>query len=312
MEGVLTKIINDHFGAVIIGTIFIILAVLFGIVSIIYFVVKIISNCKEVSIGPFKIKKGNETNGSNQEIKYVTHNNNTISVNVFINIIDIILSSQLRLIIHNCIESSKKLESIYEDYDTYVDVEFNKILKQLKNSYYSVMIEMIENLPVKDNDAKKENINKTEEYIFISSVLEEFEKHWKAVAKEITRRSGFSDLKLDITKADEYIKEIGNCIFNCIDVTKLDTTSFDFKILREKLSEVNDHYTHAIEMMFLQLSEAKTRMFDKRDYQLKKIDEMVAETTNNIINNIMSKFLATKKTVEDIRKESVEEIKTEK
>ena len=45
--------------------------------------------------------------------------------------------------------------------------------------------------------------------------------------------------------------------------------------------------------------------------QLTYLDEMVAETTNNIINNIMSKFLGTKKTVEDIRKESVEETKTE-
>ena len=307
MTELLTQLITEHFGIVVIFTIFLILAVVAGIALVIYGIFKIISNFKEINIGNFRLKKGDKDN--KKEIEYVAHNNNTISVNVFINIIDIILSSQLRLIIHNCIESSKTLESIYEDYDKYVDIEFNKILKQLKNSYYNVMVEMMNDLPVKAEGIKDRKMDKPEEFMFISSLLEEFEKHWKEVAKEITRRSGFSDLKLDISKADEYIKEIKNCIFNCIDVSKLDTTTFNFKTLREKLNSVNEYYTHTFEMMFLQLSEAKTRMFDKRDYQLKKIDDMVAETTNNIINSIMSKFLGTKKTIEDVRKEVIEESK---
>jgi len=306
----LNYILQQNIKPVIFLATIIVFAIIFLVIGIIYLVMRGVSGYKELNIGPIKLKNKNaqeENSEGETELKYVdsSNNNNTISVNVFINILDVILSSQLKLVIRNCIDASEKLEKIYKAYDDYVEAEFNRVLLSLKNEYYTVLLNLINEIYAKKGE--ENSVKKSNEYVFVSSLLDEFEKHWKMVAKEITRRNGFVEFKIDTTRSENYIKDMKNCIFNCIDASKISYTEFDMDTLKAKLTEVNDRFNHNIEVMLLELSDAKIKMFDKRDYQLRKIDEITNSATTNILNGILSKFLNSKKTIEEIRLSSIEE-----
>ena len=232
----LTSFLSENMKYVIIGILILAIGLAGVVFLIVKFVLHILNRTKEIDIGPFKIQNfehtsDNETGQKNPEEKGDKNNKHkhykipiahgtSISVNTFLNILDLVLSSELHSIISHCIAASDELNKIGLRYDLQCESIFNRMFLNLKNEYYIGMM----NIAMKTLNLDHERIKCTREYFFICDLLFDFEERWKKTAKEITRRNGFVEFKTDISRSKNYINELENCAFQCIDIEKLDLT----------------------------------------------------------------------------------------
>src|SRR5574344_1691578 len=109
-----------------------ILSLAIGLAGVVFLVVKfvlhILNRTKEIDIGPFKIqnfdrtpdnaagpdnpeKKGDKSDKHKRYKTSITHGT-SISINTFLNILDLVLSSELHSIMSHCIAASDELNKI--------------------------------------------------------------------------------------------------------------------------------------------------------------------------------------------------------
>lgn len=299
----LTSFLSENMKYVIIGILILAIGLAGVVFLIVKFVLHILNRTKEIDIGPFKIQNfehtsDDETGQKNPEEKGDKNNKHkhykipiargtSISVNTFLNILDLVLSSELHSIISHCIAASDELNKIGLRYDLQCESIFNRMFLNLKNEYYIGMM----NIAMKTLNLDHERIKCTREYFFICDLLFDFEERWKKTAKEITRRNGFVEFKTDISRSKNYINELENCAFQCIDIEKLDLTDLKKEDIDNCIKQINETQTGKLQLMFTELAELKIQMFSKRNYQLQVIDDLTSKSTDFILNELMEKFL---------------------
>ena len=242
---------------------------------------KLLSKTEYIKLGflTFKNKKN-----TNNETKI---NNHEVDINIFIKILDVIMTAELEKFSSEIISATKDIRKIEDTYDDQAHNIFNKILNSVKTEYHDRLLVVAMNTTGFDLI----RIKNSREYFFILDLLRDFEIDWLKCSKEITRRNGFIEFLNDKNKSKDYIEELQECIFQCIDSRKLDMTEIKRDELEESLKTVNVEMYSSLEKMFTNLANLKKLMLLKREAKLKYIDDTVKNSATNIIMMIKTRIL---------------------
>lgn len=249
--------------------------------SIVKIFEKLLSKTEYIKLGflTFKNKKH-----INDETKI---NNHEVDINIFIQILDVIMTAELEKFSSEIITSTKDIRKIEDNYDEQAHNIFNKTLNTVKTEYHDRLLVVAMNTTGFD----LLRIKNSREYFFILDLLRDFEIDWLKCSKEITRRNGFIEFLNDKNKSKDYIEELQECIFQCIDSRKLDMTEIKRNELEESLKTVNTEMYNSLEKMFTNLANLKKTMLLKREAKLKHIDDTVKNSATNIITIIKTRII---------------------
>ena len=214
-------------------------------------------------------------------------NNHEIDLDIFIRILDVIMTAELEKFASDVITATKDIRKIEDTYDDQAHNIFNKTLNNIKTEYHDRLLVVAMNTTGFDLI----KIKNTREYFFILDLLRDFEIDWLKCSKEITRRNGFVEFLNDKTRSKNYIEELQECIFQCIDSRKLDMTEIKRDDLEESLKTVNNEMYGALEKMFTNLANLKKSMLLKREAKLNHIDDAIKNSATEIINTIKTRVL---------------------
>lgn len=242
---------------------------------------KLLSKSEYIKLGFLTFKNKKDTNN---ETKI---NNHEVDINIFIQILDVIMTAELEKFSSEIITATKDIRKIEDTYDDQAHNIFNKILNTIKTEYHDRLLVVAMNTTGFD----LLRIKNSREYFFILDLLRDFEIDWLKCSKEITRRNGFVEFLNDKNKSKDYIEELQECIFQCIDSRKLDMTEIKRDELEESLKTVNVEMYNSLEKMFTNLANLKKSMLSKREAKLKYIDDTVKNSATNIIVTIKTRIL---------------------
>ena len=197
------------------------------------------------------------------------------------------MTAELEKFSSEIITATKDIRKIEDTYDDQAHNIFNKILNTVKTEYHDRLLVVAMNTTGFD----LLRIKNSREYFFILDLLRDFEIDWLKCSKEITRRNGFIEFLNDKNKSKDYIEELQECIFQCIDSRKLDMTEIKRDELEESLKTVNTEMYNSLEKMFTNLANLKKTMLLKREAKLKYIDYTVKNSATNIIMMIKTRIL---------------------
>ena len=259
----------------------IIMIIFLFLISIVKIFEKLLSKTEYIKLGflTFKNKKN-----INSEAKI---NNHEVDINIFIRILDVIMTAELEKFSSEIISSTKEIRKIEDTYDEQSHNIFNKTLNTVKTEYHDRLLVVAMNTTGFDLI----KIKNSREYFFILDLLRDFEIDWLKHSKEITRRNGFIEFLNDKNKSKDYIEELQECIFQCIDSRKLDMTEIKRDELEESLKTVNIEMYNSLEKMFTNLANLKKSMLLKREAKMKYIDDTVKNSAINIITIIKTRIL---------------------
>ena len=249
--------------------------------SIVKIFEKLLSKTEYIKLGFLTFKNKNHIN---DETKI---NNHEVDINIFIQILDVIMTAELEKFSSEIITSTKDIRKIEDTYDDQAHNIFNKTLNTVKTEYHDRLLVVAMNTTGFD----LLRIKNSREYFFILDLLRDFEIDWLKCSKEITRRNGFIEFLNDKNKSKDYIEELQECIFQCIDSRKLDMTEIKRDELEESLKTVNTEMYNSLEKMFTNLANLKKTMLLKREAKLKHIDDTVKNSATNIITIIKTRIL---------------------
>ena len=249
--------------------------------SIVKIFEKLLSKTEYIKLGFLTFKNKNHIN---DETKI---NNHEVDINIFIQILDVIMTAELEKFSSEIITSTKDIRKIEDTYDDQAHNIFNKTLNTVKTEYHDRLLVIA--MDTTGFDLLK--IKNSREYFFILDLLLDFEIDWLKCSKEITRRNGFVEFLNDKNKSKDYIEELQECIFQCIDSRKLDMTEIKRDELEESLKTVNVEMYSSLEKMFTNLANLKKLMLLKREAKLKYIDDTVKNSATNIIMMIKTRIL---------------------
>ena len=249
--------------------------------SIVKIFEKLLSKTEYIKLGFLTFKNKNHIN---DETKI---NNHEVDINIFIQILDVIMTAELEKFSSEIITSTKDIRKIEDTYDDQAHNIFNKTLNTVKTEYHDRLLVIAMNTTGFD----LLRIKNSREYFFILDLLRDFEIDWLKCSKEITRRNGFIEFLNDKNKSKDYIEELQECIFQCIDSRKLDMTEIKRDELEESLKTVNTEMYNSLEKMFTNLANLKKTMLLKREAKLKHIDDAVKNSATNIITMIKTRIL---------------------
>lgn len=249
--------------------------------SIVKIFEKLLSKTEYIKLGFLTFKNKNHIN---DETKI---NNHEVDINIFIQILDVIMTAELEKFSSEIITSTKDIRKIEDTYDDQAHNIFNKTLNTVKTEYHDRLLVIAMNTTGFD----LLRIKNSREYFFILDLLRDFEIDWLKCSKEITRQNGFVEFLNDKNKSKDYIEELQECIFQCIDSRKLDMTEIKRDELEESLKTVNTEMYNSLEKMFTNLANLKKTMLLKREAKLKHIDDTVKNSATNIITMIKTRIL---------------------
>lgn len=241
---------------------------------------KLLSKSEYIKLGFFKIQNKKDQNQSQV-------NNHEVDMNVFIRILDIIMTAELEKFASEVITATKDIRKIEDTYDDQAHNIFNKTLNNIKTEYHDRLLVVAMNTT--GFDLLK--IKNTREYFFILDLLRDFEIDWIKCSKEITRRNGFIEFLNDKNKSRDYIEELQECIFQCIDSRKLDMTEIKRDDIETSLKDVNNEMYSSLEKMFTNLANLKKSMLLKREAKLKYIDDTINSSATDIITTVKTKVI---------------------
>ena len=241
---------------------------------------KLLSKSEYIKLGFFKIQNKKDQNQSQV-------NNHEVDMDVFIRILDVIMSAELEKFASEVITATKDIRKIEDTYDDQAHNIFNKTLNNIKTEYHDRLLVVAMNTT--GFDLLK--IKNTREYFFILDLLRDFEIDWIKCSKEITRRNGFVEFLNDKNKSRDYIEELQECIFQCIDSRKLDMTEIKRDDIETSLKDVNNEMYSSLEKMFTNLANLKKSMLLKREAKLKYIDDTINTSATDIITTVKTKVI---------------------
>lgn len=243
-----------------------------------------------VAIGKFSLKLHKNKN-RNQEIKPIENNisNNIkeIDVSMFLNILDIVMSTEIKQIIQSTVNATNDVHEIEMNYEKTASNIFAKNFSTISNQLHNELV----NLASSKSQLGNMDIKNTREYFFIINLLSEYKQTWIDLSTEITRRNGFIEFLTDKSKSSEYISELSNSIYQCMDMTRLESTVLKKEEI-DKIIRTNMDFSRPIlEQMFVTLASIKEKMLEKRKAKLGLIDNNIKNSVAKIIDEIKEKIL---------------------
>jgi len=280
IQSVVNTMASDNFPKAF-GYLCLVVVVLFIIlIAIFKLFERLLSKSEYIKLGLFTIK-------NKKEQRDVAQRNHEVDMYVFIRILDIIMTTELEKLCTDVITATKDVRKIEDTYDEQAHNIFNRTLNSIKTEYHDRLLVVAMNTT--GFDLLK--IKNTREYLFILDLLRDFENEWMRCSKEITRRNGFIEFLNDKNKSRDYIEELQECIFQCIDSRKLDMTDIKRESIEESLKIVNNELYSSLEKMFTNLANLKKSMLLKRESKLKYIDDIIKSSAMEIITTVKTKII---------------------
>lgn len=299
----LSVIIQNNIKPIIILVVVVTILAVFMIISIAKLIINVVSQYKDIHLGPIKLssKKIKEV-GNEFGDTVIQCDKKQVPIKFFITILDAILSSQLTYIIKNCVDTASKIEKYVEDFENFALEKINNFIISIKQDYHQRVIELIKKFPHDENDTFW--MRNTPEFSFLNNVLASFETRFVNTCKNIMRKSDFINFKLENLNAKEYLDELKDCVFKCIDPAKVYETRFNVNEFNNAFSAVNDKFNHEMGLLLLDISTAKTEMVDKREMILKDIDDITTSAVTTIIDTLLSKVFESDRTIDYYRQDN--------
>lgn len=278
-------ILKDNLWFVVVICI-IVVVVLYSIIFILACLVKGIGrkfdNSEYIEFGKLKIK--------NRKFKRQEQSSNvrTFDVDKFLSMLSLIMESELSNSISRTIDVVNSVHILESNYKCQCESIFKNTFSTIKNEFYLDLIAYIVNITGFANA----DINKTREYFFISDMLQTADFLWSDHSNDIINRNGFVEIVNDKKKADVYIEELEDIIWQAIDVKKLEVTDIQKPELDEIILKVQKRTRTNLENMFVRLGNLKKSMIDKKDNKLAIVDTDIKESINRLLSEIKHKFLS--------------------
>ena len=278
----LLEILNYDISKLIFIFIAIILSILLIVFLFGYLIKKVICNLSYVKIGKLILKSKKPEN--NQQCNGMPEQ--FININTFIGILDIIMSVELERIIVSSINATNEIRDVENEYTTDSLNVYERAFSVIESDYHHGLVD----LACKKTNFDMGRIKSTREYFFIMDLMREYHYIWMQQAKDISRRNGFVEFITDKSKSKEYIDELNNSIYRCIDMGKLESTS----ITRDEIKTVIDNCAissrASLECMFVNLATMKMNMLKKRTDKLTYIDNSVKTSVVKILKDVRDKL----------------------
>lgn len=290
MDEIIKYILTDESGSAVKVTLIAIILISVAIVLLILFVGRVISKLIDgnefIKLGPVTIKS-KKTKKDLQNTQSIESNSKVIDIKHFMNIMDIIMSVELEKIITDSIHATNEIHKIEEDYDQQAESIFSKTYITVQNEYHDRLVM----LACEKTGFDINKIKNTREYFFIIDLLREYKDLWKIHSKEITKRNGFITFLDDKSKSKVYIEELEDCILQCIDIRKLESTDLRKSDIEKVIMDVSENIKPLLERMFYTLATIKKQMLTKRKDKLEYINNMIKNSAINILKDIDDKIL---------------------
>jgi hypothetical protein len=255
----------------------IIILVIFGVI---YIIKKTIGDADYIKIGNLVIKSEKERKSS------LPSNSKIISLDAFLNVLDLVLSIEIEKIITNSVNAVNDINRIETEYENRTNFMFEKIFERINNEYHEKLVRYV--CSVLQCDAA--TANDTKEYYFISDMLEIYKELWNDQVKDITRRNGFVEFLHDKSKIAEYIEELESSIYSTIDLNRLETTKLNKSEIDSILKICGENNYIVLEKMFMTLATMKSNMITKRKDKLNFIENTMKDTVVSIINKVRDRL----------------------
>lgn len=279
-------ILKDNLWFVVVICIIVVI-VLYSIIFILACLIKGIGkkfdNSEYIEFGKFRIKNRNYR-GQDQS----SSNIRTFDVDKFLSMLSLILESELSNSISRTIDVVNSVHILESNYKCQCESIFKNTFSTIKNEFYLDLIAYIVNITGFANA----DINKTREYFFISDMLQTADFLWSDHSNDIINRNGFVEIVNDKKKADVYIEELQDIIWQAIDVKKLEVTDIQKSELDEIIIKVQKRTRTNLENMFVRLGNLKKSMIEKKDNKLSIVDTDIKESINRLLSEIKNKFLS--------------------
>lgn len=288
------KIISKSIPSMLLTITIIILLLILLIKVITCFYNNTLGKAETIKIGKIELKN-RKTNFDCKHVTQVDSAGTTIDINSFMNILDMIMTVKIERISANSVALSNEIHVIEVQYDLRVQDIFSKMFSIVESELQDRLVQ----LACESTNIDIIKIKNTREYFFIQFLLREYEKVWNEQAKEITRRNGFVEFLEDKSKAKNYICELNNSIYQCLDMGNLESTDIKKSDIDRVVQECNEKHYLIMEKMFLNLAGIKKSMLIKRKDKLDFIDHDIKDITKNILQDIYDKILTTGSYVRD-------------
>lgn len=296
-EPMVTKVLNadmyDYIFAILKDNLWFVVVICILVVVVLYSIIFLLAllvkgigkkfdNSEFIEFGKFKIKNRNykkpETNSNNTR---------TFDVDKFLSMLSLILESELSNSISRTIDVVNSVHILESNYKCQCESIFKNTFSTIKNEFYLELIAYI----VKITGFANADINKTREYFFISDMLQTADFLWLDHSNDIINRNGFIEIIEDKRKADTYIEELDDIIWQAIDVKKLEVTDIQKPELDEIITKVQKRTRINLENMFVRLGKLKKNMIEKKNNKLSIVDTDIKESINRLLKELKHKFL---------------------
>lgn len=294
---IVRKIINDETGNSLRFTITTIIVIAVIVVLLVLYLGNLIknlmSNNEYLKIGPVTIKNRKKARKDKTLDPTINahasnlSNSRVIDIDSFMNIMDIVMSVELERVIMNSVNATNEIHKLELTYDEQSESIFSKTFVTIQNEYHDQLVLMA----CEKTGFDINKIKDTREYFYIIDLLREFNEMWMKQSKEITRRNGFVEFLEDKAKSKVYIDELNDCIFQCIDIRKLESTDLRKADLEKVIYNVQERTQQTLERMFINLANIKKMMLTKRKDKMEYIDNVIKNSVINILTDIRTKIL---------------------
>lgn len=282
IQSVVNTMASDAFPRIFLYLCLVIVVIIIVIMLIFKIFEKLLSKTEYIKLGFLTFKNKKEQNTQTTQI-----DKHEVDINFFIRILDVIMNTELAKFSTDIITATKDIRKIEDTYDDQSHNIFSKILNNIKTEYHDRLLVVA--IDVTGFDLVR--IKNTREYFFILDLLRDFEIEWLKDSKEITRRNGFVEFLNDKHRSKDYIEELQESIFQCVDSKKLDMTDIKRCDLERALKTANEEMYCSLEKMFTTLASLKKTMLLKREAKLNYIDDVVKNSATNIITTITTKIV---------------------
>lgn len=259
----------------------IILLIVIVAIFVISFVLKgIFANTDTIQFGKFKIHSKNKPiNANNQSPE--------TDPGQLIDSFDFVIKVKNREMVDKILKIKDEIIELEKDYDNRVDALFHKVYKSIEADLHEKLVSVI--CATLNFDIQR--TKSTREYFFITELLKDYRDSWIKTAKDIIRHNGFVSFLEDKSKCKGYINELTNCMYECLDINKMESTVIKKSQIDDAMTDSSNLATQSLERMFMSLAEMKLTMVNKRADKICEIENLIEANRVEILAEIKNKLI---------------------
>ena len=258
----------------------IILFILVIVIFVIGFLFKgLLGNTDSIQFGKFKI---------NSKKKPTASNNQSIDdPGQIVDSFDFILKVKNREMVEKILKIKDEIIDLEKDYDDRVDALFHKVYKSIEADLHEKLVSVI--CATLNFDIQR--TKSTREYFFVTELLKDYRDSWIKTARDIIQHNGFVTFLEDKSKCKTYISELTNCMYECLDISKMESTVIKKVQIDDAMNDSSQLAAQSLERMFMSLAEMKKAMVNKRADKICEIENLIEKNRTEILTEIRNKLI---------------------